>query len=315
MLEVLKERSFPVTELIPVASSRAVGQTILFDGQEYVLHSMEEAIEKRPQLCLFSAGGSVSLEWAPKFEKVGSLVVDNSSAWRMDKDKKLVVPEVNGSILAKEDRIIPNPNCSTIQLVMALAPLQSSFGLKRLVVSTYQSISGTGSKAVNQLKNEREGASGEMAYPHPIDMNALPHCDIFMENGYTKEEMKVVWETRKILDEPELPVTCTAVRIPTKGGHSESVNIEFEKDFSVEEVRALLENASGIGVLDNPAKNEYPMPLFAEGKNDVFVGRIRRDESQDKTLNMWVVSDNLRKGAATNAVQIAEYVLSKGWLN
>jgi aspartate-semialdehyde dehydrogenase len=314
MLKVLEERNFPVDELIPVASERSVGQTIQWKGQEFVIRSLEQAVKEEPQVALFSAGGDVSLEWAPRFAEVGSLVVDNSSAWRMDPDKKLIVPEVNGHLLDGNERIIPNPNCSTIQLVVALAPLHEQYGLERVVVSTYQSISGTGAKAVAQLADERAGRTGEKVYPHPIDMNALPHCDVFLENGYTKEEMKVVWETRKILSLPELKVTCTAVRIPTQGGHSESVNIRFRDEFDLEEVRNLLETSAGISLQDDPSANLYPMPIYAEGKDDVFVGRIRRDESEPRSLNLWVVSDNLRKGAATNTVQIAEYFQKQGWL-
>jgi len=307
MLQVLEERNFSVDVLIPVASARSVGQTIHWKGADHIIRSLEEAVNEGPDVALFSAGGEVSLEWAPRFAAAGSLVVDNSSAWRMDPDKKLIVPEVNGHLLSGDERIIPNPNCSTIQLVMALAPLNKKYGLDRVVVSTYQSISGTGAKAVAQLADERAGREGERVYPHPIDMNALPHCDVFMENGYTKEEMKVVWESRKILSLPELKVTCTAVRIPTQGGHSESVNIRFEKEFDLDEVRSSLSHFPGITVLDDPSKNEYPMPIYAEGKDEVFVGRIRRDESEDRSLNLWIVSDNLRKGAATNTVQIAEY--------
>jgi len=315
MLQVLEERNFSVDVLIPVASARSVGQTIHWKCADHIIRSLEEAVNEGPDVALFSAGGEVSLEWAPRFAAAGSLVVDNSSAWRMDPDKKLIVPEVNGHLLSGDERIIPNPNCSTIQLVMALAPLNKKYGLDRVVVSTYQSISGTGAKAVAQLADERAGREGERVYPHPIDMNALPHCDVFMENGYTKEEMKVVWESRKILSLPELKVTCTAVRIPTQGGHSESVNIRFEKEFDLDEVRSSLSHFPGITVLDDPSKNEYPMPIYAEGKDEVFVGRIRRDESEDRSLNLWIVSDNLRKGAATNTVQIAEYFRKKGWLD
>jgi aspartate-semialdehyde dehydrogenase len=306
MLKVLEERAFPVTELIPVASERSVGKKLLFKGKEYRVHSMEEAIASKADLALFSAGGSTSLEWAPKFAEAGTTVVDNSSAWRMDSSKKLIVPEINGKTLEATDKIIANPNCSTIQMVMALAPLHKKYGVARVVVSTYQSISGTGVKAVRQMEAERRGSKAEMAYPYPIDQNCLPHCDVFMDNGYTKEEMKLVHETKKILGDDSVRVTATAVRVPVKGGHSESLNVTFEKDFDVANVRKILHETEGIKLQDNTDVNQYPMPLYAEGKDDVFVGRIRRDESMDNTLNMWVVSDNLRKGAATNAVQIAE---------
>lgn len=308
MLKVLEERNFPITELIPVASERSVGKTIDYKGKSYKIVSLDDAVSMKPAIALFSAGGNTSLEWAPKFAEVGTTVIDNSSAWRMDLDKKLVVPEINASQLTKNDKIIANPNCSTIQMVMALAPLHKEYKIKRLVVSTYQSISGTGVKAVKQLENELAGIKGEMAYPYPIHKNALPHCDVFEENGYTKEEMKLVLETQKILDDKTIAVTATAVRIPTSGGHSESVNVEFENDFEINEVRAILSTAPGITLQDNPDINLYPMPIYAHGKDDVFVGRIRRDNSQPNTLNMWIVSDNLRKGAATNAIQIAEYL-------
>ncbi len=314
MLKVLEERNFPISELIPVASERSVGKEIHYRGKSYTIVSLSDAVSIKPNLALFSAGGSTSLEWAPKFAAVGTTVVDNSSAWRMDLDKKLVVPEINASLITKNDKIIANPNCSTIQMVMALAPLHKKYKIKRLVVSTYQSISGTGVKAVQQLENELAGIDGEMAYPHPIHQNALPHCDVFEENGYTKEEMKLVRETQKILDDKTIAVTATAVRIPTSGGHSESVNIEFKNDFDVNEIRSILNETSGITLQDNPDINVYPMPIYAHGKDDVFVGRIRRDESQPNTLNMWIVSDNLRKGAATNAVQIAEYLHSNALL-
>jgi len=308
MLEVLNERNFPISELIPVASERSVGKTIEYKGKPYTIVSLSDAVSMKPDVALFSAGGTTSLEWAPKFAEAGTTVVDNSSAWRMDLDKKLVVPEINANQITKNDKIIANPNCSTIQLVMALAPLHAKYKIKRLVISTYQSISGTGVKAVKQLENEMAGIKGEMAYPYPIHKNVLPHCDVFEDNGYTKEEMKLVNETQKILNDNTIAVTATAVRIPTAGGHSESVNVEFEQDFDVNDIRAILNDTSGITVQDNPDVNLYPMPIYAHGKDDVFVGRIRRDGSQQNTLNMWIVSDNLRKGAATNAVQIAEYL-------
>lgn len=310
MLNVLAERNFKITELIPVASERSIGKTVNYNGSSYTIVGMQNAVDAKPDIALFSAGGNTSKEWAPKFAEVGTTVIDNSSAWRMDHGKKLVVPEINANELTKNDKIIANPNCSTIQMVMALAPLHKKYKIKRLVISTYQSISGTGVKAVKQLENELAGIKGEMAYPYPIHMNALPHCDVFEENGYTKEEMKLVRETQKILDDKTIAVTATAVRIPTSGGHSESVNIEFENDFDVNEVRTILSNTNGVTVQDNPDVNVYPMPIYANGKDDVFVGRIRRDGSQRNSLNMWIVSDNLRKGAATNAVQIAEYLVS-----
>lgn len=311
MLEVLAERSFPITELIPVASEKSVGKTIQFKGKSYAVVSLETAVLMKPDLALFSAGGETSLEWAPKFAKQGTFVIDNSSAWRMHEDKKLIVPEINGKLLTKEDRIIANPNCSTIQLVMALAPLHKKYKVKRVVVSTYQSITGTGVKAVQQMENERSGIKGEMAYKYPIDKNCIPHCDIFLDNGYTKEEMKLVQETKKILD-PSINVSATAVRVPVVGGHSESVNVEFANEFELSEIRRLLHHTTGILVQDNPLTNTYPMPLFSANRDEVCVGRIRRDETQEKTLNMWVVADNLRKGAATNAVQIAELMLNRG---
>ncbi len=314
MLQVLKERKFPISELIPVASERSVGTSISYDGVDYEVVGLETAVAMRPDLALFSAGGETSLEWAPKFAAVGTTVIDNSSAWRMDADKKLIVPEINGELLTAEDKIIANPNCSTIQLVLALKPLHEKYTVKRVVVSTYQSITGTGVKATTQLENERNNRTGEMAYPYQIDKNCLPHCDSFEENGYTKEEMKLTKETKKILD-PNINVTATAVRVPVVGGHSEAVNVEFENDFDLATVRSLLHNQDGITLKDDPTTNTYPMPLYAEGKDDVFVGRIRRDESQANTLNMWVVSDNLRKGAATNAIQIAEILIKKGLLN
>jgi len=314
MLQVLEERNFPVTRLIPVASERSVGKTIKFRGKRYKIVSMTDAIGKKPDVAVFSAGGSTSKEWAPKFAEVGTVVIDNSSAWRMDPDKKLVVPEVNAQVLTKKDKIIANPNCSTIQMVVALKPLHDRYTIKRVVVSTYQSVTGTGVKAVNQLMNERKGKPGERAYPYPIDLNLLPHVDVFLENGYTKEEMKMVLETQKIMGDDSIRLTATTVRVPVIGGHSEAVNVEFERDFDLAEVRRLLENAPGIVVVDDPANLQYPMPIHAHDKDEVFVGRLRRDESQPNTLNMWIVSDNLRKGAATNAVQIAEYLLEQGIL-
>ena len=312
MLEVLKERNFPLTELIPVASKKSVGKQITYDNKNYSVVDLETAVASKPDIALFSAGGSTSQEWAPKFAAVGTTVIDNSSAWRMDLTKKLVVPEINANLLTKEDKIIANPNCSTIQMVLALAPLHKQYNIKRIVVSTYQSISGTGVKAIKQLENELAGIEGEMAYPHPIHQNALPHCDVFEENGYTKEEMKLVRETQKILGDNSIAVTATAVRIPTSGGHSEAVNVQFENDFDLSEVRSLLENTPGVTLQDNPETNTYPMPIYAKGKDDVFVGRIRRDGSQANTLNLWIVSDNLRKGAATNTIQIAEHLIING---
>ena len=314
MLQVLAERNFPVTELIPVASERSVGKEIIYNGKQYKIVSMQDAIAAKPALALFSAGGNTSLEWAPQFAAAGITVVDNSSAWRMDADKKLVVPEVNANALTATDKIIANPNCSTIQMVVVLKPLHDKYKIKRVVVSTYQSVTGTGVKAVTQLMNERQGIEGEMAYKYPIDMNAIPHIDSFLENGYTKEEMKMVKETVKIMGDEHIKVTATCVRIPTVGGHSESVNIEFENDFDLAEVKQILAAAPGI-VLKNDNDNFiYPMPLTAHDKDDTFVGRLRRDETQPNTLNCWIVSDNLRKGAATNAVQIAEELLQRGLL-
>ena len=311
MLQVLAERNFPVTELIPVASERSVGKEITYNGKQYKIVSMQDAIAAKPSLALFSAGGDTSMEWAPQFAAAGITVVDNSSAWRMDVGKKLIVPEVNANTLTAADKIIANPNCSTIQMVVVLKPLHDKYKIKRVVVSTYQSVTGTGVKAVTQLMNERLGIEGEMAYKYPIDMNAIPHIDSFMENGYTKEEMKMVKETVKIMGDENIKVTATCVRIPTVGGHSESVNIEFENDFDLAEVKSILSNAPGI-ILKNDDNNFiYPMPLTAHDKDDTFVGRIRRDETQPNTLNCWIVSDNLRKGAATNAVQIAEELVSK----
>lgn len=307
MLQVLKEQNFPITELIPVASEKSVGKEIDFGGLKFNVVGLSSAVEMKPDIAIFSAGGETSLEWAPKFAAVGTTVIDNSSAWRMDPNKKLIVPEINGNLLSTADKIIANPNCSTIQLVMVLAPLHKKYGIKRVVVSTYQSITGTGVKAVQQMENERAGISGEMAYKYPIDKNCIPQCDVFTENGYTKEEMKLTNETKKILD-PNINVTATAVRVPVVGGHSEAVNIEFEKEFDLTEVRKILHETSGITLQDNLDTFTYPMPKYAEGKDDVFVGRIRRDESQANTLNLWIVADNLRKGAATNAVQIAKLV-------
>lgn len=310
MLKVLQERNFPIDELLLVASERSVGKEISFKGKTHKVIGLEQAVDAAPDIAIFSAGGSTSLEWAPKFAEVGTTVIDNSSAWRMEADKKLIVPEINAHLLTKEDKIIANPNCSTIQLVMALAPLHKKYKMKRVVVSTYQSVSGTGLKAVQQMENEMAGVKGEMAYPYPIHKNALPHCDIFEENGYTKEEMKLAREPQKILDDRTFSVTATAVRIPTTGGHSEAVNVQFENDFELGDVRKILHETPGITVQDNPDTNTYPMPMYAHDKDEVFVGRIRRDESQPNTLNMWIVSDNLRKGAATNAVQIAEYLVN-----
>lgn len=312
MLKILEERNFPVDELLLVASERSVGKQLKFKGKKYDIIGLDEAVAAKPTLVLFSAGGETSIEWAPKFAAVGTVVIDNSSAWRMEPNKKLIVPEINAHLLTKEDRIIANPNCSTIQLVMALAPLHKKYRLKRVVVSTYQSVSGTGLKAVQQMENEMAGIKGEMAYPYPIHKNALPHCDSFEENGYTKEEMKLAREPQKIFDDRSFSVTATAVRIPTSGGHSEAVNAEFLNDFDLGEVRKILHNTPGIKLQDNPDTNTYPMPYYANGKDEVFVGRIRRDETQPNTLNMWIVSDNLRKGAATNAIQIAEYLVEKG---
>ena len=313
MLNVLEARSFPVDELIPVASERSTGRTVRFKGADVPVVSMQEAIRLRPDLALFSAGGATSLEWAPRFAEIGCTVIDNSSAWRMLPDKKLVVPEINAGVLTDEDRIIANPNCSTIQLVLALAPLHKAFTVQRVIVSTYQSVTGTGMKAVKQMEDERNGREGEKAYPFAIDRNVIPRCDVFTENGYTKEEMKLVHETKKILD-PDIRVTATAVRVPVTGGHSEAVNVEFANEFDLDAVRELLRNAPGIALLDDPANDEYPMPLIANGRDEVFVGRLRRDETQPRTLNLWIVADNLRKGAATNAVQIAEVLVSKGLL-
>ncbi|MEQ8628914.1 aspartate-semialdehyde dehydrogenase [Ekhidna sp.] len=309
MLQIMSERNFPAEELLPVASERSVGKKVSYNGKDYTILSMEDAIAAKPDIALFSAGGSVSLEYAPKFAEAGTVVIDNSSAWRMDVSKKLIVPEVNGHVLRIDDRIIANPNCSTIQMVVALKPLHDAFQIKRIVVSTYQSVTGSGKGAVDQLEGERAGKDIKKVYPHKIDMNALPHIDVFQENGYTKEEMKMVNETMKIMGDDSIKVTPTCVRIPTIGGHSEAINVEFENEYTLEQVYSILSNAPGVTVVDDPAKNEYPMPLNAHDKDDVFVGRIRRDETQPKTLNLWVVSDNLRKGAATNTIQIAEYML------
>ncbi|MBT2160149.1 aspartate-semialdehyde dehydrogenase [Zobellia barbeyronii] len=309
MLKVLNERNFPVTDLLLVASERSVGKKLSYKDKEYTIIGLADAVAAKPDIAIFSAGGDTSLEWAPKFAEAGTTVVDNSSAWRMDPTKKLVVPEINAGELTKEDKIIANPNCSTIQLVMALAPLHKKYKMKRVVISTYQSVSGTGVKAVRQLENEMAGIQGEMAYPYPINRNALPHCDVFLENGYTKEEMKLAREPQKIFNDRSFSISATAVRIPTAGGHSESVNVEFENDFDLNDVRRMLNDTPGVTVQDNPDTNTYPMPIYAHDKDEVFVGRIRRDESQRNTLNMWIVADNLRKGAATNAVQIAEYLL------
>lgn len=312
MLQVLLERNFPVTELIPVASARSAGKKVSFKGKEFTVVTPEQAIELKPDVALFSAGGSTSLEWAPKFAEAGITVIDNSSAWRMDPTKKLVVPEINADALTAEDKIIANPNCSTIQMVVALNPLHLKYKIKRIVVSTYQSVTGTGKAAVDQLMNERNEIEGPMAYKYKIDLNVIPQIDVFTENGYTKEEMKMVNETKKIMRDDSIAVTATAIRIPVMGGHSESVNVEFENDFDLAEVRQLLEAAPGVVVVDDVANHQYPMPKDAHNRDEVFVGRIRRDETQPKTLNMWIVADNLRKGAATNTVQIAEYLKEKG---
>jgi len=314
MLKVLEESSLEIAELIPVGTSRSIGRMVELNGKQYEVTNLEEAVNKGANIAIFSAGGSVSLEWAPKFAEMGTTVIDNSSAWRMDPTKKLVVPEINADQLTGSDRIIANPNCSTIQMVMALAPLHRTYGIERLVISTYQSVSGTGYKAVEQMESEAKGENVDAVYPHPIHKNCLPHCDDFTENGYTKEEMKLVNETRKILNDPDIRITATAVRVPVDGGHSESVNVEFSKDFSLNEVRDILTETAGVVVQDDPDQNLYPMPLNAKGRNEVFVGRLRRDESRDHALNMWIVSDNLRKGAATNAVQIAEYLVEQNVL-
>ncbi len=312
MLQVLSERNFPLTELLPVASEKSVGKEITYKGRTYKVMGMADAVAARPDIAIFSAGGGTSLEWAPKFAEVGTTVVDNSSAWRMDPTKKLVVPEINADVLTREDKIIANPNCSTIQMVLALAPLQRRYGIRRVVVTTFQSVTGTGKRAVDQLFGEREGKQVDRVYPHPIDLNILPHIDSFLDTGYTKEEMKMVNETCKILRDDSIRVTATTVRVPTIGGHSESVNVELAEDFTLEEVRRLLSETPGVVVQDDPQNNVYPMPLNAHEKDEVFVGRLRRDFTQPNTLNMWVVADNLRKGAATNAVQIAEYLVQHG---
>jgi aspartate-semialdehyde dehydrogenase len=314
MLEVLAQRKFPITELIPVASEKSVGKEIIYNGTPYKIVSMQDAIALQPQIAIFSAGGSTSTEWAPRFAEVGTTVIDNSSAWRMDPTKKLVVPEVNAHVLTREDKIIANPNCSTIQMVVVLKPIHDQYKIKRVVVSTYQSVTGTGVKAVTQLMQERTGEETTRVYPHPIDLNVLPHIDVFMDNGYTKEEMKMVKETCKIMGDDSIRVTATTVRIPVMGGHSESVNIECEKEFTIPEIKSLLSQSEGIIVEDDVQNNVYPMPLTAHDKDEVFVGRIRMDESQAKTFNCWIVSDNLRKGAATNAVQIAEYIVKNGFV-
>ena len=311
MLQVLSERNFPYTELIPVASKKSVGKKVFCGGKSHKVVGLDTAVSSKPDIALFSAGGSISLEWAPKFADSGAVVIDNSSAWRMDSSKKLIIPEINANKLTASDKIIANPNCSTIQMLVALAPLQENYGIKRIVVSTYQSITGTGVKAVQQLENEYKSKIGEMAYPYPIHRNALPHCDVFMDNGYTKEEMKLVNETHKILDDLSIRITATAIRIPVVGGHSESINVQLKKDFELETIRKLLNESPGVVVQDNPENNVYPMPIYVAGKNEVFVGRIRKDESQKKTLNLWVVADNLRKGAATNTIQIAEYIVKE----
>lgn len=314
MLKVLDEMNFPVSELIPIASEHSVGKEVTFKGKPYKVVNAQTGLGMKPALAIFSAGGDASKEWAPKFAEIGSYVVDNSSAWRMDPTKKLVVPEINASELAPEDRIIANPNCSTIQMVLALAPLHRKYQIKRIVVSTYQSVSGTGAKALKQMSAERSGQEADMVYPYPIDMNCLPHIDVFTESGYTKEELKMINETRKILGDDTINVSPTTVRVPVKGGHSEAVNVEFANDYDLDEVRDILSRTEGVVVQDDPANKVYPMPLYAEGKNEVFVGRLRRDLSHPNTLNMWIVADNLRKGAATNAVQIAMYLLKQGFI-
>ena len=315
MMKILEERNFPVKEFIPVASEKSVGKEVEFKGSKFKVQSCSEAVKQKAQLALFSAGGNTSLEWAPKFSEAGTTVIDNSSAWRMDPTKKLVVPEINADVLTKEDKIIANPNCSTIQMVMALNPLHKKYKIKRIVVSTYQSVTGTGKKALDQLINERKGITGEMAYHYPIDLNVIPQVDIFLDNRYTKEEMKMINETRKILRDETIRITATTVRVPVIGGHSEAVNVEFYVDFDLDEIKNILSNTSGLVVADDISNFKYPMPIHSHGRDEVFVGRLRRDESNPNTLNMWIVSDNLRKGAATNAVQIAEYLLSKKLLS
>ena len=314
MLQVLSERNFPITELIPVASARSVGKKIDFKDRSFKVVGLSNAVSMSPDIALFSAGGETSMEWAPKFAEQGTVVIDNSSAWRMDPSKKLIIPEINANILTKEDKIIANPNCSTIQMLMALAPLKNNYGIKRIVVSTYQSITGTGVKAVQQLENEYNNVEGPMAYPYPIHRNALPHCDDFMNNGYTKEEMKLLNETHKIFGDESIGVTATAIRIPVVGGHSESINVQLKREFELNDVRKLLYESPGIIVQDNPETHSYPMPIYSEGKDEVFVGRVRRDFSQENSLNLWIVSDNLRKGAATNTIQIAEYLINKDYI-
>lgn len=315
MLRTLEERNFPVTELIPVASERSKGKKVVFKGKEYTVVTLQEAVAMRPDIALFSAGGATSLEWAEAFAAVGTYVIDNSSAWRMHPDKKLVVPEVNASVLNKEDRVIANPNCSTIQMVVVLKPLHDKYKINRVVVSTYQSVSGSGQKGVDHMMSERDKTTHKPLYPHPIDMNVLPHIDAFLDNGYTKEEMKMIEETRKIMGDGSIRVSATTVRVPVMAGHSESVNIEFDRDYNLDELRSLLSLAPGIVVMDDPKNNVYPMPVLAAGKDEVFVGRLRRDLSRDNTLNCWIVADNLRKGAATNAVQIAEYIVAQRWVS
>jgi len=314
MLKVLEERNFPLTTLYPVASEKSVGKEVQFSGKTYKVIGNQECVDLKPDLAILSAGGATSLQWAPLYAEAGTIVIDNSSAWRMDKDKKLVVPEINADVLTPQDRIIANPNCSTIQMVLAIAPLHKEYTIKRVVVSTYQSVTGTGVKAVRQMENERAGVDGEMAYPHPIDKNCLPQCDAFLENDYTKEEMKMVNEPRKIMADNSINITATTVRIPTVGGHSESINLEFAKEYEIEDVRKILADTPGIIIQDDPQNSVYPTPLQAHDRDEVFVGRLRRDESREKCLNMWVVSDNLRKGAATNAIQIAEYMIERGLL-
>jgi len=314
MLKVLAERNFVIDELIPVASAKSVGKEIEYKGKKFKVVSLQDAVNMTPDIAIFSAGGDTSLEWAPKFAEVGTTVIDNSSAWRMNPNNKLVVPEINASVLTANDKIIANPNCSTIQMVLVMNPLHKKYKIKRVVISTYQSITGTGVKAVEQLENERNNQTGEMAYHYPIDKNCIPQCDVFTDNGYTKEELKLMNEPKKIIGDDSIKLSATAVRVPVVGGHSESINIEFENDFDLAEVRKILHETEGITLQDNPDTNTYPMPLYAEDKDDVFVGRIRRDESQSNTINMWIVTDNLRKGAATNAVQIAEYLVEKGLL-
>ena len=311
MLKLLEERNFPVTELLLVASKKSVGKQLLFKNKALKIIAIEDAVKAKPAIAIFSAGGETSLEWAPKFALVGTTVIDNSSVWRMDPNKKLIVPEINAQTLTKEDKIIANPNCSTIQLVMALAPLHKKYKMKRVVVSTYQSVSGTGSKAVKQMENEEKDVAAQMAYPYQIHRNVIPHCDVFQDNGYTKEEMKLALEPQKILNDQSFSITATAVRVPTSGGHSEAVNVAFDNDFTLDQVRNILQKTPGITLQDNPKTNTYPMPILAHDKDEVFVGRLRRDLSQQNTLNMWIVSDNLRKGAATNAIQIAEYLVAQ----